>query len=223
MLYVIYHHSQQAFFCKLKKLLLILRVHFAHNTNTNILTQDTWFLYYCVRTFTWIKNLNTSSTAACCACSAFWIWRNPLSTGRQEQRALGRRSRRGLVSTRPHLLLLSLCHPSLPSPHMGFAFGWTLGFFHRGCRLPRESEPQKSWANVCGSLRVRRGLFILLFPPFFSSFLFLCSFFLALRPAPSTPMSEKITLICVSPVYYFPGRAAKTRPNKIWRCVLLTY
>lgn len=111
----------------------------------------------------------------------------------------------------PHLpLSLPLCHPPPLSPHMGFAFGWTLGFFHRGCQLPREREPQESWANVCGSLWVRRGLFILFFPPFFL-LLFVPLFFLALW---LTLMSEKITLICVSPVYYSPGRAAKTRPKR---------
>lgn len=147
-------------------------VRFEHRT----LTCKGVFLHSCISSFTSIKNLKTSSTAACCACSSSWIWRNPLSAGCQEQRAFREEEEGSGVhpSTPP-----SLCHPSLPSlpsPHMGFAFGWTLGFFHRGCRLPREIEPQKSWANVCGSLRVRRGLFILLFPPFF--LLLFCSFVL---------------------------------------------
>jgi len=61
------------------------------------------------------------------------------------------------------------------------------------------------------------SLFLLHFVPL----LFL--FFLALWLAPHTLMSEKITLICVGPVYYSPGLAAKTRLNKIWSRVLLTY
>lgn len=89
------------------------------------------------------------------------------------------------------------------SPHMGFAFGWTLGFFHRGCQLPRERHMHVGHFES-------EGLFILLFPPFFL-LLFVPLFFLALW---LTLMTEKITLICVSPVYYSPGWVAKTRPNR---------
>lgn len=113
---------------------------------------------------------------------------------------------------------------------MGFAFGWTLGFFYRGCGLPREIEPQKSWANVCGSLLVRRGLFILFFPPFFFPPPF-CSFVLPGSLARSFSRHEwKDNIdLCLSCFFFFffsfnfPGRAANARPNKIWSCVLLTY
>lgn len=146
-----------------------------------------------------------------------------MSTGRQEQRAFGRRRRRGLVSTRPHLPLSAIL-PSPPSPPLTWALPlaerWDSFTEAAGCQ--ERSSPRKAGQMYVGHCESEGGFSFSSSLLFFSSF-FVPLFFLALWLAPSPLMSEKITLICVSPVYYFRGRAAKTRPTKIWSCVLLTY
>lgn len=121
---------------------------------------------------------------------------------------------------------LSLSLPSVPPLPPLLSHGLCL-WLNAGIlsqRLPvakRDRAPEKlgkcMWVTAS-----QKGAFHSPLPSFFL-LLFVLLFFLALWLAPSPLMSEKITLICVSPVYYFPGRAAKTRPNKIWSCVLLTY
>lgn len=123
-------------------------------------------------------------------------------------------------------LSLSAIHPSPPLPSHGLCLWLNAGILSQ--RLPvakRERAPEKlgkcMWvtASQKGAFHsLIRSFFLLLFVPVF----FFC-LFLSLWLAPSTLMSEKITLICVSPVYYSPGLAAKTRPNKIWNLVLMTY
>lgn len=89
---------------------------------------------------------------------------------------------------------------SLPASH-GLCLWLNAGILSQ--RLPvakRDGAPEEAGQNVCGSLRVRRRLFILLFPPsspssLSSSFLSLYSF--------SVLTSKKLRLISVCPVIRF--------------------
>lgn len=122
---------------------------------------------------------------------------------------------------------LALCHSALPSPTLTWALPlaerWDSFTEAAGCQ--ERASPRKAGQMYVGHCESEGGFsfsYSLLFSPPFCSRVLFC-LFLSLWLAPSTLMSEKITLICVSPVYYSPGLAAKTRPNKIWNLVLLTY
>lgn len=143
----------------------------------------------------------------------------------QEQPAFGRR-RRGL-STRAHLppsLSVSAILPSPPSPPLTWALPlaerWDSFTEAAGCQ--ERSSPRKAGQMYVGHCESEGGFSFsssLLFSPPFCSFVPFWLFWFS----PSLLMSEKITLICVCPVFVPFFFAAKTRPNKIWSCVLLTY
>lgn len=130
-------------------------------------------------------------------------------------------------------LSLSLFLPAIqPSPPLASPpLTWALPLAERwdsfteaaGCQ--ERASPRKAGQMYVGHCESEGGFsfsYSLLFSPPFCSCVLSC-LFLFLWLTPSTLMSEKITLICVSPVYYSPGLATKTRPNKIWSLVLLTY
>lgn len=118
-------------------------------------------------------------------------------------------------------VVFSLCHPPLPS-----SLTWALPLAERwdsfteaaGCQ--DRASLRKAGRMYVGQCESEGGFSFsfnppppLLFPnpPFLSLFVplfFFFLFFLALLLAPFTPLSEKITLICVCPVYYSPGLVA---------------
>lgn len=108
------------------------------------------------------------------------------------------------MSPPPSPSLLCLCHLRLTWA-LPLAERWDSFTEASGCQ--ERASPRKRWANVFGSLGVRRGPFLYPLPSFLPPplllYLFLCSC-LALWLAASTHTSEKITLICVKSLIVIP-------------------
>lgn len=132
---------------------------------------------------------------------------------------------RRCLSTHPHLPL-SLSLPSFPPllllPSHGLCLWLNAGILLQ--RLPvakRDRAPEKlgkcMWVTAS-----QKGAFYSLLLSFFSPPF--CSFVLSGSLARSFSHHEwKDNIdLCLSRFFYFPGRAANARPNKIWSCVLLT-